>query len=1737
MFDVNHNSYAVYSMSDWLGSRSDLTGTADDAQYDGSMPSPNVANPKKTTPEKKGVELGQKLARRRSQDLAAKIQGWNASGAGNAQQQHEVVVLEEAKVDSKKHGDYVEVIVEATASGGRGAVVVEDEDGKEVRHEDSNEDIWLTPGTSAKGTYNMVTSTHTAREVDLERKAWVRRKSRPQVEVPDDVKQATTPKKRVVSDGHWRRDRLPAKSEPVTPERETQDTPPKPVTIKRSVVNVGLRVPPSVQDFIEEQQAPIRVRPLRSARERSRSKSRERGATPDYEDSGVKVYVKRRRRSRTAYEEETSGSSFVAGTISSADKQSSATDMTTPPLSPSKDRASRPNITSRFPSSRRLLGTDDEPSPQERRRSKTPVKDEAPPRSTPKPIDKPAIRPAAPVVPQIFGNRIEGWLAGTQDPFTEERNASFTPESLDRRQQKSRRKLDDKPKDDEDERIRGSSGTQRRSKPSLERISSGKRDSSSDGPPSATPTLRRRGAKSEARSPVKGRIESRTPSPTADYELSSRTVSDASLKYGTSRQDRTKPSPTTGKYLSTIASAETLSSRPPGALSETSDHPTVMPEGTIVSHTSDGDVSRRHTSLKRKLTRTSDLISVLSMSQQENPGLKSARSIRTRRVHPESATTSDLMNEVTTDELKYQRELRTMVDGVIPVLLTHVLQKNDATGKKRLFSGSSSDGQAVTKPIVAMGVALERLKAAHKRIPLHGSDDLLKWAEGAAKAYGEYLKVWTLGFHDIVVNLAPADENESMPKAGIGKLADRGDGERVDVAYLLKRPLVRLKHLTKTFRGINQIKPSTLAEDMGKRYHGLVEVARQRSNDERARLEDEAAASIDPTRARDPRSLAPLAGVSIDSTRSVRARDEFDLDLAHSSGQQLTCRIEAILRDDAPERGSSSDILFCEISTAGRWLLFPPMSASYVSAREGDNAGQIVVMVRGMLAGSQQWREIMTLSTGDDGAIDEWLDMLSATPEPPRLTKQPSFHAQREPFMMGSGLGDAASTYRPPSPSVVDVPIGEQATSAAQQWDDENNSMMGDLPHSSLRRAPAKKYRDRPLSPSTMTVTTDFTTSTQDTYEQVHARFNRIAERERYDDDSEYSSRSRYHERPRPKSSYIPQRSDYTGTTASTPRRDYSVWLPSTEQGSSDESASEGSPEHHYAQRPRTHRRTSSIPSTEPPTVNKLRKPSQPSTPRAETRRSEPSLPLQVQEPTSAPAKLQKRKPAPLKEDPKKFDVQQPQTPVQAKPTSLGLRSSILPSFTPAFLKRHRRSSSPLKHEYEPSTGSETLSSESDYSDVEGAESLTSESSADEDAAVSTVGELKDFRTRVPFHRPVSQPQPPKSDFSAAGQDSLGPSDSASQAPYRSVPQQPSQPSKMVAQIFSWSDRGAWDNMHPEECSIVVSPGLIEAFDLAQAANAPNAGAQGSPSMRGVKPLVALELTPLVPLRRGTALDISIRSPPTPNSVLRISNNIMFRSRSPEECEQLYYLINRARIDNPTYIALQNARGPVATSNWAEIMDKRNNERTNGNGGSSWLKSMSRRGSTYRSSKRSRTASVAATESSIGSTSSAFSALRRFNGGIFNIGKSNLTSKEGTRSTNSDSLSSGAATPLPIDPSMGTPVGVTNAKIRLYIRESASKWRDMGSARLTVMLPPRKDPNMPQSPKTTGQEKRILVCGKSKGETLIDATLPESRFERVARTGIAVSVWEDGSSVAPVGGVNSAKARVYMLQMKSVSFS
>jgi len=256
------------------------------------------------------------------------------------------------------------------------------------------------------------------------------------------------------------------------------------------------------------------------------------------------------------------------------------------------------------------------------------------------------------------------------------------------------------------------------------------------------------------------------------------------------------------------------------------------------------NVSVKETSLKRKYTKHADLISILSA-----PKTKSVRSEeRSRRSkarkHVDTMTVDDLLREFAEEEVKYMRELRALVEDVVPILFQTVLVRADndlrrsssisSTGTSGTASSRSSRtgfSSNPTRPIVDMGISLERLRTLHERIPCHDADHLLAWAGDARRVYEEYLSVWRMGFQDVVVNMAPGpdeEEYERTAKAAIrkspadvkgvqGSTRFEGDpiawdmpppptmeeeikDERVDVAFLLKRPLVRLKLLAKLFK-------------------------------------------------------------------------------------------------------------------------------------------------------------------------------------------------------------------------------------------------------------------------------------------------------------------------------------------------------------------------------------------------------------------------------------------------------------------------------------------------------------------------------------------------------------------------------------------------------------------------------------------------------------------------------------------------------------------------------------------------------------------------------------------------------------------------------------------------------------------------------------------------------------------------------------------------------------------------
>lgn len=1297
-----------------------------------------------------------------------------------------------------------------------------------------------------------------------------------------------------------------------------------------------------------------------------------------------------------------------------------------------------------------------------------------------------------------------------------------------------------------------------------------------------------------------------------------------------------RPFPSTGQHrLSTIASVETFDTQiqnaAPSLLSKISATP-VLPQ----PHSQDGvDEEARDVfdpnSLKRSksyLTKHADLISILSLPKAGNKSIQSARSIRTNRSRLATATIGDLLKELAMDETKYMRELRTLVDGVIPVLLTCVLSKSDSAVAAGLFrpSANVNEDPNFTRPIVDMGIALERLKSLHKRIPTQDANSLLSWAQSAQRVYAEYLKAWRMGFQDVVVNLAPAAEDGiqetsslpsdqdgldgGLPRNKDGDIVD-GDGERVDVAFLLKRPLVRLKYLAKTLKGINFLIPSTEAETLTNKYQNLVIDARNRSNEERARLEDEAATGIDVTRARDLRTLAPLTGVSIDKTRRVRARDHFNLVLQHSSGQRVDCRVEMLLRDEASGVGNGGDLLICEVDSTGRWLLFPPVQLCHVSARNGDLKAEIVVMLRGLSGNGSQWQELLSLRTDDEQVGFEWVQMLGLTPVPPKISRSHSFLGKRPRRGSRSEIGisalappvdsSALGKSRTPSPREIEVPIGEKTGSASKTWSENpvEEPMNVSGPDSSKDKArlqkkapktalmtsskPPQTYVDdvndlRSLPSQGSGTRTQFPKQSQ-TVRDINAaaesrtstspsslrraRAKRISRhgggspagaKTTESEDGELEVTKPHADMGADSSTRMNASStpDALRSFSPEPRPSYS---PSSRKVTTEQQS--GSP------RPAYDRSRASVPSMELPTIPKVRKDSLPKTPIAEPEEElDWTLPT-TPDSSSLPNKLTKPRPTSLKTAAE--HVPPPSTPQHGSPKLKGSKTPVLNAHASQTTKR--RSSSPLKHEYEPSISSGS-SSDSETLTVEHNEVSSISDSSDDDELEAEFAPTP----LLPLGTFQSSPKrsAPGSIYSMPN-DTLSPSQSASQAPYKTVPPQPAKASKTIASIFSWSDRGAWESLHPEECSIVITPGLIEAFKMSAAHSAiipPRSSfpvtdvdafseltsdlAVSSKEAERERPLVALELTPLVPLRRGTALDISIRSPPTSNSQITSGDNIMFRSRNPEECEALYALINHSRIHNPTYVALQNARGPYGPGgSFGPSLDRRNSSRV-GSQTSSWFGGLGRSPS-YRANSAP-TPSIAPSESSIGSMTSVFSALKRYGkGGMFNIARSTISSRYGSGAnsvyTGSDN-SSGSGTSSPIPPGTGGPskpaaIGLSNAKIRLYVRETASKWRDLGSARLSIMPPtsPLQSPDggpekVRRGPTGRADEKRIVINGKTKGEVLLDVQLGEHCFERTARTGIAVNVWEDVvgpngevGMVGAIGGVGGGRSRVYMIQV------
>ncbi|KAI1398249.1 hypothetical protein F4819DRAFT_40223 [Hypoxylon fuscum] len=1087
--------------------------------------------------------------------------------------------------------------------------------------------------------------------------------------------------------------------------------------------------------------------------------------------------------------------------------------------------------------------------------------------------------------------------------------------------------------------------------------------------------------------------------------------------------------PTNGYHeLSTIESEGGSHSTIP------SDYTSIITDSTVTESTAltrSTAVSHRRSQksgLKRRLTKHSDLISVLSLpddasTPKKNSSLRSARSVRRPSNHPGGASVDGLLLEFEDDEDLYRRELKTLVDGVIPVLLTQFVN-NDSSIRKDLFGSAPTKYKEDTldNAVVNMGVALDRIKDYHRRCP--PPSDLRKfphWLEAIHPIYNNYLDVWRLGFQGIIVNLAPKslDDADSlinaMPRNEQGDVLDE-DGERIDVAHLLKRPLVRIKWIARFIKGYRAISGTKEFEALASKWESLQEKAKRRHKEENARVVDEDAKNSDTSRTRDLRTLEALSNVRIDRLRQVFAKDTFSLDLQHSNGQRLGCQVELIVRDNQLFKSDPGDLLIRETGSGGRsWLLFAPVAGGRFSARRGDHRRELIMMIRGH---KEDWFELLSLTTEDEAQVVDWLEILGQNPVPPSIQRSASSASQ--------------SLMPSPRSAASEIPLGE-----------------------------SKLHKERLVLPSRL-------------------RSAEISEEE-----------------PR------------------TPTR--------------------------------SHGRTSSLPHT-PTSPTEASTPSPERTPTQDSyKKSRRASPLSSSEDNDAAYSRLVGSPDPLvikKTSPNSKPYREDGAPPPPVHRNLGSKKSpvLSPPVDQNTTRLKRRTSSPLKHEYHPSDmsseGSTTPLSGSDDED-----SISDESSDDELEAVDiphttpAISIKKD--TGVPTESIVSE--------STA---SLDPSASPSQTDLSTTEnKQPEYVVKSVASISYWDNKhGRWQDLWPDLCSIVTTPGLIEAFPHRRANPSSNGS---SPEDR---PLIALDLTPLVMLRNSTVVDLEIRSPVLSYSRLHAkvvkydTSFFRFRVQTTQECESLYMAVHRARMDNAKYKALEEETRVRAFGQYQNP-----NQETEGDG-SSHRRSWFGRKNSYRASARAPSQSAGSTSQSSGVSASSF--LRKLMGGgnqTFNIAMSSVDRQSrlpgGEASLYTSSSSSGTPPRSPsvsIANSGNAKMSLTtnNLKIRLHLLITASKWEDYGNCLVEVTRPDRG--TRQNLRKYQGMEKRVIVTTIPKKDTekpavVLDVVLGSQCFSQLGSRGVLLNVWEEvkdesgQTGVVPQGGGSGGNVRKWCFQCSSVS--
>lgn len=463
-------------------------------------------------------------------------------------------------------------------------------------------------------------------------------------------------------------------------------------------------------------------------------------------------------------------------------------------------------------------------------------------------------------------------------------------------------------------------------------------------------------------------------------------------------------------------------------------------------------------------------------------------------------------------------------------------------------------------------------------------------------------------------------------------------------------------------------------------------------------------------------------------------------------------------------------------------------------------------------------------------------------------------------------------------------------------------------------------------------------------------------------------------------------------------------------------------------------------------------------------------------------------------------NTEPPPPPPHKQKYSRDVATELQSSHGASYDPKHRRSSSPLKHEYQPSEY--TTSSATSYLTDSEDDDSTLESSGDGLTGTEDIAsQLQQVNDAV---LPDIRLEPPQASYCL----------------------------KSKAHISCWRvPPGRWDNIHLDLCSIVITPGLIEAYALD--ASHPSRADSSNNAQPSGRPLISLVLTPIVMIRQSNSLDVEIHSQPLEISTLTSTHIIRFRSRNKDECAALYAATHRARQDNEKYNSLQRDR---ILNDYNGPSDNESNERK---ARYSWFG----RKKSYRASAR-----ASSFSGSDGSTFSlgrtAFLALRRlrnganhsngrltpnmsrFEGGPKSRGSSIFGTSDGAPSssrnrTDSSMAASGTGNTSVFD--------TNNLIIRVYRAEAASRWLDLGHCRIVIGVPL---PGMrPDSPLYYGVLKHVILTqhtgekptihskhlsvkntqneNKAPAAVFFDGVLGARRFTRVNRVGIVMCVQEE----------------------------